>query len=235
MIIIGRRGAAGLAPENTLAACQAAIEADVDMIHLDIRLTKDKVPILLHDASLKRTHGVDKSISSLTLEQLRQATADQPIPTLEEILAKYLGKVLLCLELRGRGSARVVTDMIAGHPKRPASKWDLILIASFRASDLITARKAAPQANLALLHDNNPFAYIAYHRSLNLTAVGFHRLHTNRLAHEIAKKAGIFTYTYTINRPQAAFLMAKNGYDGIMTNYPDRITSQVAAKNNHKT
>lgn len=94
------------------------------------------------------------------------------------------------------------------------------------ASELIVVRKLAPKANLSLLHDNNPFAYIAYHRSLDFTAVGFHRLHTNRLAHEIAKKAGIFTYTYTVNRPQAALRMADNGYDGIMTNYPDRLNGQ---------
>lgn len=227
MIIIGRRGAAGLAAENTLAACQAGLEAGADMIQVDVRLTKDKVPVLVHDASLKRTHGIDQTVASLSLSQLESLTADKPIPTLQAVLDQYLGKILLCIELRGRGSGRAVTELIDRHPRRPASKWDLILIASFKASELMIVRKAAPQANLALLHDNNPFAFIAYQRSLNLTAVGFHRLHTNQLAHKIAQKAGIFTYTYTINRPQAAYLMAKNGYDGIMTSYPDRITSQT--------
>lgn len=234
MIIIGRRGAAGLAPENTIAACEAACDADADMIHLDVRLTKDKVPILLHDASLKRTHHIDKAVGNMTHAEIKKLTADQPIPSLDEILSLYLGKVLLCIELRGRGSAKVVTSLIADHAKKSTKKWDSILIASFMASELILVRKHAPKANLSLLHDNNPFAYIAYHRSLDLTAVGFHRLHTNRLAHEIAKKAGIFTYTYTINRPQAAFLMAKNGYDGIMTSYPDRIATQLAVKSKKK-
>lgn len=230
MIIIGRRGASGLAPENTIEACQAGLAAGADIIHLDVRLTKDKVPILLHDASLKRTHGIDKSISSLTLEALSELTVDQPIPTLDQVLSKYLGRILLCVEIRGRGNTKPVIDCIVKHTGNSTKKWDSLLISSFMASELLIARRLAPKANLSLLHDNNPFAYIAYQRSLDLTAVGFHRLHTNRLAHQIAKKAGIFTYTYTINRPQAAFLMAKNGYDGIMTSYPDRIASQLSSK-----
>jgi glycerophosphoryl diester phosphodiesterase len=81
----------------------------------------------------------------------------------------------------------------------------------------------APKANLALLHHNNPFAFVAYHRFLGLSAVGFHRLHLNKLALEIAKRVGIFTYVYTVNRPKGALLLAEQGYDGIVTNYPDRV------------
>lgn len=196
------------------------------MIHLDVRLTKDKIPVLLHDATLKRTHDIDKPIASLTIDQLTELTRSQPVPTLDLVLSKYLGKILLCIELRGRGSGKHVVDCLLKHTGKSTKRWDSLLIASFMASELIVVRKLAPKANLSLLHDNNPFAYIAYHRSLDFTAVGFHRLHTNRLAHEIAKKAGIFTYTYTVNRPQAALRMADNGYDGIMTNYPDRLNGQ---------
>lgn len=229
MIIISRRGAAGLAPENTFAAIEAGLAADADIIHLDVRLTKDRVPVLLHDASLKRTHGIDKNIASLTLDELNQLVSDQPIPTLDQVLKKYLGRALLCLEIRGRGNTKPIIECLARHTGKSNKKWDSLLLASFRASELIIARKLAPKANLSLLHDNNPFAFIAYHRSLNLTAVGFHRLHTNRLAHQIAKKAGIFTYTYTVNRPQAAVRMASHGYDGIATNYPDRVNSRIVA------
>lgn len=227
MLVIGHRGAAGLAPENTMEALRAGFEAGADMLEFDIRLTKDKIPVVIHDARLLRTHHDRATLSALTLAELRRRTQDAPIPTLEEVLDAFFGKILLNIEIKSRGAGRIVAEMVAHRAKRSQKKWDNVLFSSFRGIELIAVRRTSPQANLAVLHDNNPFVYIAYLRPLRLTAVGFHRLHTNRLAHEIAKKAGLFTYIYTVNRPKAALLLARQGYDGVVTNYPDRMNAAL--------
>ncbi|OYW43922.1 hypothetical protein B7Z28_00400, partial [Candidatus Saccharibacteria bacterium 32-45-3] len=102
-----------------------------------------------------------------------------------------------------------------------------VLFSSFSAKDLKTIRKISPQANLSLLHGQNPFLFIAFYRSLNLSAAGFHRLYINPLALEIAKRAGLFTYAYTVNRPHTAYLLLRQGLDGVVTDRPDRILDEI--------
>jgi hypothetical protein len=72
MFIIGHRGAAGLAPENTLASFKKAYELDVDMIEFDVRLTKDNIPVLMHDSRLGRTHHSRQSINNLTHIEIKK-------------------------------------------------------------------------------------------------------------------------------------------------------------------
>lgn len=227
MLIIGHRGAAGLAPENTMESFRAGKNSDADMLEFDVRLTRDKIPVVIHDARLVRTHHSRATVSSLTLAELDELTANAPIPTLEQVLDAYFGKILLNIEIKSRGAGRIAAEMVANRAKRSQNKWDNVLFSSFKAAELIAIRRVSPLANLAVLHDNNPFVYVAYLRPLRLTAVGFHRLHTNRLALEIAQKAGLFTYIYTVNRPKAAFLLARQGYDGVVTNYPNRLSEAI--------
>src|SRR5699024_8562922 len=102
------------------------------------------------------------------------------------------------------------------------SDWDNVLISSFKGSELVKIRKVAPKANLAPLHEENPYMFIAYHRRITLTAVRFHRLYINRFALEIARRLQLFTYVYTVDRTAAIPLMQEQGIDGIVTNYPDK-------------
>lgn len=227
MIIIGHRGAAGLAPENTMASFKAAVQAGADMLEFDIRLTRDKIPVVIHDSRLNRTHGIPGVIAQMSLSELQAATTQLPVPTLDEVLETYFGKVLLNIELKSRSSAKIVQQRLAQRAGNSQNKWDNVLISSFLISELVAFRKLEPRVNLALLHDNNPFTFMAYQRYLKLTAVGFHRLHTNRFATEVAKKAGLFCYLYTINRPKSAKRLSRQGFDGIVTNYPDRIASEL--------
>lgn len=223
MLVIGHRGAAGLAPENSLDALRAGCEAGADMLEFDVRLTKDKIPVLTHDFHTLRTHKSASIISRHTLAELRTSTEKQPIVTLEEVLNEFFGVVLLNIEIKGRGTARVVTELLKTKYAKRASHWDNVLFSSFRGSELSTIRSISKQANLALLQSENPFVFIAYHYKLQLSAVGFHRLYVNRFALEIAKRAKLFTYAYTINRPQTALKLAQDGIDGVVTDRPDTI------------
>lgn len=228
MLIIGHRGAAGERPENTLAGIRHAIELGVDMVEFDVRLTKDKVPILTHDF---HTYRVDKKvnlISRMTYEELknRMSGAERPILTLEQALKECHNNVFLNVEIKTMSAVRPSIDMIRKVYKSKKSRSE-ILISSLNPLILRRVRKLMPDAQLSLVHYINPLEFIAWHRMLSLSAVGFHRLHINPLSVESAKKLGLFTYAYTVNRLDAAKRLQQKGIDGIVTDFPSEMLNQL--------
>lgn len=232
MLIIGHRGAAGVAPENSLEALRAGVDAGADMLEFDIHLTADRVPVLIHDNNLMRTHKKRLFVHQTTLEALREATADtqSPIVTLEEVFDEFYGKTLLNIELKQRGIAKDLITFLKKKYIKKASDWDNFVFSSFYAYELRSLRRLSPKAHLWLLHNRNPFIFIAYARMLQLDGVGFHRLYINDLALEIAKKTNLFTYAYTVNRPHTAALLSRKGLDGVVTDYPEKVIAEIQKK-----
>lgn len=227
MLVIGHRGAAGLAPENTMKAIRAGFEAGADIIEIDVRLTKDNKLVAIHDSRLMRTHRHRDAVAGLTYEQLAALTKDKPVPLLESILDTYLGRILLNIEVKSRGSGEALISLLESRYIKKKSDWDKLMISSFKGAELSTMRKLAPHANLAMLHNENPFLFIAYQRSIGLTAVGFHRLYLNQFALEIAKRAGLFIYVYTVDRLGSLDPLEEQGVEGVVTNYPDKFATAV--------
>jgi len=90
------------APENSLNAIKKAVDAGYG-IEFDVQLSKDDIPVVFHDASLKRVCGVDGNVWEYTLEELQQmrlADSDQTIPTFEDVLKVIDGKVPLIIEYK---------------------------------------------------------------------------------------------------------------------------------------
>jgi glycerophosphoryl diester phosphodiesterase len=229
MLIIGHRGAAGVAPENSLEALRAGVEAGADMLEFDIHMTADRIPVLIHDNNLMRTHKKRLFVHQATLAELREATADtkSPIVTLEEVFEEFYGKVLLNVEIKQRGIAKDLIAFLNANYTKRSKDWELFVFSSFYGTELRAIRRLAPKANLWLLHNRNPFIFIAYARLLQLDGVGFHRLYINDLALEIAKRTNLFTYAYTVNRPHTALLLSRKGLDAVVTDYPEKIMQEL--------
>lgn len=224
MLIIGHRGAAGLAPENTLEALRAGVEADADILEFDVRLTKDLIPVLIHDATTMRTYHKRLTVAKHTLTELTELVG--PLTTLEDVLDEFFGQILLNIELKSKGSGQVVATLLKNKYIHKNSDWDAVLLSSFKGKELSAVRAVSQRANLAVLHDQNPFIFIAYQRRLHLTAVGFHRLYVNQFALEIAKKTGLFAYAYTVDRPRTAEILQQKGIDAVVTNRPDVVSER---------
>jgi glycerophosphoryl diester phosphodiesterase len=210
-----------------MEAMRTGLNAGADMLEFDVRLTKDRIPVLTHDFHTLRTHRDTSIISHHTLAELQERTKKQPIVPLADVLDEFFGVILLNIEIKGRGTAKIVAEFIKKRYIKKPADWDNILFSSFRGSELSTIRGISKKANLALLHSENPFIFIAYHRKLQLAAVGFHRLYVNRFAMEIARRAGLFTYAYTVNRPHTALMLAQQGIDGVVTDRPGSILAEV--------
>ena len=113
MLIIGHRGAAGLAPENTLDAMEAGIEAGADILEFDVRLTKDGVLVLVHDFHTMRTHHKASIISRTTYDDLMKFSDDYPkVTRIEEVLDRYFGVILLNIEIKSRGSGPALIQLL---------------------------------------------------------------------------------------------------------------------------
>ena len=108
-IVVGHRGAPRIAPENTLSSFEAAIRLGVDGIEFDVRLSKDEIPVVIHDRSLVRTtleRGMVDALSSADLERgvIRgngeKAHADAQIPTLRTTIDELRNRTSLYVELK---------------------------------------------------------------------------------------------------------------------------------------
>ena len=227
MLVIGHRGARGLAPENTLESLRAGLEAGADILEFDIRLTKDKVLVMVHDFHMYRTHKSLSIISQLTFNQLQERSDSEPIVRLSDVLDEFFGVILLNIEIKSRGGGRLAAELLKKNYIKKPSDWDCVMFSSFKANELTKIRRVSENVNLALLTHLNPFAFIPVHKQIELTAVGFHRLYANALVIEIAKQANLFTYVYTVNRPEAARMLTERGIDGIVTDRPDIILKDI--------
>ena len=228
MLIIGHRGSAGTKPQNTIASLREAIRVGVDIIEIDVRLTRDRVPVLHHDFHMYHTQRKFDFVGRHTLSELQKRTAgsDHPIVTLEQALKECFGKVLINIEVKEVLGASRTLDILSSFIKKK-SDWDNIIISSFKPMALLRVHKRAPNAKLAMLHRLNPLNYILWQRQLKLTAVGFHRLNLNGFALEVARQLGLFIYVYTVNRPQALNKLIEKGVDGVVTDFPERMLKKL--------
>jgi glycerophosphoryl diester phosphodiesterase len=229
MLIIGHRGAAGEQPENTISGIRQAIACGADMVEFDVRLTKDKIPVLAHDF---HTYKMDKKInlvSGLTLDELKKRTAgsSSPIVTLEQALDECRDSIFANVEIKTLSAVRPSLDVIRSVYKTKKDRRELLL-SSLNPLVLRRVRKLLPDAQLSLVHYINPLEFIAWHRMLSLSAVGFHRLHVNPVSIETAKKLGLFTYAYTVNRVEAAKRLEAKGIDAVVTDFPSKLQQKAS-------
>lgn len=108
-VLIAHRGFSSKAPENTVAAFDLAVESGFTNIELDVQLTADDVPVVIHDSSVDRTTNGSGLVASMTYDQLAQLDAgswfnarfkDENVPSLQLILERYAGQIHLHLELK---------------------------------------------------------------------------------------------------------------------------------------
>lgn len=200
----------------------------VDMIEFDVRITKDKHPVLAHDFHMLNSHRRLDYIRRHTLKELTRRTAgsDRPTVTLDKALKECFGKTVVNIEVKERAAVDAILSCLEPYLKTDAD-WDMVIFSSFNPLVLRRIRKKAPAASLALLHYRNPLNFMAWHRTLGLSAVGFHRLHLSRFGTSVAKELGLFTYVYTVNRSHAVRQLRERGIDGIVTDYPAQMLEVV--------
>lgn len=113
-MIMGHRGAAALEPENTLRSIERAVEIGVDAVEIDVRLSKDRELVVIHDSTVDRTTNGSGPVSGYSLDDLKKLDAGggQTIPTLQEVMELIGHKVKLVIELKEEETERMVVELI---------------------------------------------------------------------------------------------------------------------------
>jgi glycerophosphoryl diester phosphodiesterase len=159
-LVIAHRGYSCAAPENTLAAFEAALRAGADLLELDVRLDADGVPVILHDDTLDRTTDARGAVGTLTSEAVRAADAGawfapvfagQRVPTLREVvdLVTRFPQAGLLVEFKGAWSRADVSAAVRS--MRSAGVAGRSIVQSYERSTVAALRDVAPDVRRALL------------------------------------------------------------------------------------
>lgn len=203
MKIIGHRGAAGLAPENSIRAITAAIAAGVDGVEFDVRPSKDKHLFLCHDPTLERTHDIDRHIGSMTAKELQSVKSrdGDHVPTLHEAL-KTCGRTPVFIEAKGRGWAKALGKELASHRHRQ----DINVIA-FDHQELFEFAKANPDISTFVLEHKNAFDAVNAARVYGFSGIDVNYWTMNPLVYYLAKRHDLGIIVYTSNKTWIASLL----------------------------
>ena len=217
---IGHRGAAGHAPENTLAAIRKGIELGVDFVEIDVRCTADGILVALHDATVNRTTNGKGPIDRLTLRDVKALDAGngERVPMLEEVLRVVSGQAGLMLELKVKGAAQKTVEVV-----QKAEFKDPVIYASFLHEELGIIRSVDAEASLMALFGRLPQASVARAMKYSPSHVGLrHDTVTRRLV-EAFHDEDLLVFVYTTDTIREIQRALSAGVDGIISNVPERL------------
>lgn len=217
MKIIGHRGAAGLALENTTAAIVAAKKAGVDAVEFDVRCTADGTLVLCHDNNTARICEASLSISKSTLKELKKLTLtnNQTIPTLAEAVEAANGTPVV-IEPKGSHWAKPLADFLDSYPPIDAR------IIAFNHRELGVFAKLCPAIPAYALEQTKPFDVIQLAKQSGFAGVDMNFWILNPLTYWLARRRKLNIIVYTVNRRWIAlFLNVLFPRIAITTDRPD--------------
>ncbi|MEO5373148.1 MAG: glycerophosphodiester phosphodiesterase [Alphaproteobacteria bacterium] len=237
--VIGHRGSASTAPENTIASFRAAAALGVAMVEFDVKLSADGRTVIIHDETLERTTDGHGRVRETTLEDLRRLDAGgwfeprfagERLPTLEETL-----DFLVTVELR----ANIELKPCPGLEERTAhvamasaaERWPggrvPPLVSSFSRVALAAAREVAPTWPRGLIVDRLPDDWREATAALGVSTLHCQERHLSPVAVAEVRRTGLVVVAWTVNTPERARTLWGWGVDAVITDTPDVILDAV--------
>jgi len=236
--IIAHRGAMAEAPENTRSAFKKALTYPIDGIELDVQLSRDGVPVIYHDPSLKKINGTRKPVLAYPYQELSRmdwgawfspAFSGEPILTLEDLLANYGGQTRLLIEIKTDGrfikqsgnqtlahkAVDLVTKLI------PSQRIDKVMVLSFDPDIIVTAMRRAPDLTYALNLKTEKLPKRNWPVNLYAASLPIHKVSARFVAH--CRSNGLEVMTYSCNTESQVDKALELGIGVIMTDDPGKI------------
>lgn len=235
-VVIAHRGASAYHPENTMSAFRAAYEMGAEMIELDVTLSKDGIPVVIHDETLDRTTNGAGTVSDFSLDELKKLDtgswfseehSGEPFPTLEEVLEFAKDRISLNIEIK----TEAVTDNARGGIEEKAlelvKKYEMeqhVLFSSFDyrvtkhlkeldvnipSALLYEKQQSAKRSPAQLIKDYNADAFNCSYRQFSKSWA------------KDASDAGFPVFVYTVNEERRMKNIIKRGATGIFSDKPD--------------
>lgn len=232
MLKIGHRGAAGLVPENTAAGFKKALELNLDLVELDVQLSKDDKLIVFHDYNLKRIAGIDKEIAELSLKELKKIDIgswfgkeykEERIMTLSEVIGLVRGQMELNIEVKPTKNdyKRIVVELLEVLAINSFSQQ--VTVSSFNHQLLKYLKSLNSNLNTAILIASlpiKPLKLISWAEADGLHP--YYRIITQKLIDDVQAK-DLMINTWTVNDSAEIEGLKQMGVDGIISDYPQRL------------
>jgi glycerophosphoryl diester phosphodiesterase len=250
-LIVGHRGASASAPENTLAAFARAIDAQADGIEFDVRMAKDNVPVVFHDAGLQRMAQKKARVSSLTSIELqtldlgrwfnqrfprraRDEFSGETIPTLAQAFAflhKFQGRIYV--ELKGFAREMPATVEAVIKEIRQTDLLPNVILKSFDLGAIAEAKRLIPEIRTAALFAPKILSVLRGRQRLieeargsNADELSLHYSLATKKLIERAASESIPVTIWTADRPSWVRRARELGIKAIITNNPARFVAE---------
>ncbi len=223
--ITAHRGSSRSAPENTMAAIAAAVEEMADYVEVDVQLTKDGVIVLGHDANLKRVAGVNRSMASLTWEEIQELEvgswfspefAGERIPLLEEVLDFCKGKISLNIEIKNLGKESQLPERVV-RLIREKDMEEQCVVTSTSLEYLERVKLLAPELRTGYILSA---AYGDFYFEERADFISIRASFVNRQMVERAHAQGMAVHAWTVNSKSEMERLRLMEVDNLITDYP---------------
>jgi glycerophosphoryl diester phosphodiesterase len=234
-LLIAHRGASADAPESTIAAFELALEQGADGLELDVHLSADGHPVVIHDFTLERTTDGAGPVSALRVRELKRLDAGgwhdrrfqgQRIQTLQEVLERFRDRTRFWLELKG-GST-----LYPGLGERVVSTIEIydvvdqVIVQSFDPSAIVEVRTLNREVRVGAVVAQAPLdrdllmpgTVDAISPALAACSAG--------LIGEV-RQAGLDCHVWTVNEPAQVDRLVGWGVNGIITDRPGALRAQL--------
>lgn len=247
-LVIGHRGCAGRAPENTLEALQQAVAMGVHAVEFDVRITADGVAVLMHDATLDRTTNLEGRVERLSFTRIREADAGArftrdgghtfpyraralQVPTLEEALS-LLPHVPLLIELKTPDASAETLRLLRRHGAEGRTLVDSMHAAALLPFQGTGVARGASAAGVVSLFTGTllrrqlqalPFDALCvppWYAGIPLPLESFART---------TRRCGRAMHVWTVNDPARAVRLWSRGVNGIITDDPPTLLPHLPA------
>ncbi len=223
--ILGHRGCAGLEPENTIRAFKKAIDLGVDLIEFDVRMTKDKKLVVIHDEKVDRTTNGQGYVRDFSFKEIRKLNAgkNEKIPSFEETLDLLkTEKPIIVIEIKESDTVKKILNII-----KKGGLENKVLIVSFWHNALKKIKEINPRIKTGILLVGRPCNLISV---VKAAKADFFCSRHNFIDKEVVKgcrKNGFKINVWTVNEFKDIKKMIKLGVDIISSDYPDRVIKEL--------
>lgn len=231
-LIYAHRGSSSTHPENTMEAFEAALCAGADGIEFDVQLTKDGVPVIIHDETVDRTTNGKGFVRDFTYSELKELDAGASfdsqfkgakIPSLDEFF-QWVRKtdLLLNMEIKSGVVRYPEIEKIALQYIEKYRLNERTIISSFNHYSLVEIKRLNEQMETAILYMEGIFEPWDYAKKIG--AKGLHCFLPVAVPEivEGAFKAGLAIRPFTVNEKEHIYQLMKVGCTAIITDYPER-------------
>ncbi|MCR4318448.1 MAG: glycerophosphodiester phosphodiesterase [Planctomycetes bacterium] len=225
--VMAHRGASGYSLENTMSAFRHAVELGAKAVELDAHISKDRIPVVFHDDTLKRLAGRPEKIKELTAEELASVELinGERIPLLSDVLDEFKKKLLINIEIKDWLSVPHVVRCVESHRARNS-----VVISSFDFKALELAHSMDPGLEIIPIMGTRTIKpQVRLREAFPLGIIkklGARWLHiafqlTNKRLVAKLHRNGIKIRTWTVNNAGKMRKLIEIGVDGLITDYPD--------------